>query len=105
MPKQKGTALALMEIDGDEYSVRATSHAWSQMEVRRISVSTVVQVINLLGKERLKALQDRGLDVVVVYKALDVAVVFGWDGNKIMVVTVLNSSNVFAKRNTYMVEI
>ncbi len=106
MPRIKGKAILVMLMEnGEEMSIRVTGHAWEQMESRKISVGTVGRVISALGDERLLQLQSVGLDVAVVHKTEGIAIVFGWDGNKIMVVTVLPESDIFVKRGTLKVNL
>jgi hypothetical protein len=101
MSRTKGKSISVMEVNGNNYSVRVTDHAYSQMYERKVSESLVSKTIASLGSKRLNISKTIGSDSIVINDKDDLAVVFGWEGNRIMVVTVLNSAEeVFAKRGT-----
>lgn len=101
MARQKGVSIAVMYFGNDEYSIRVTAHAWQQMCNRGISVNQVVETIHALGQDSLLKTQADETDVCVSNKEEGISVVFGWDNNKIMVVTVLSEAdNVFVKKKT-----
>ncbi len=105
MVRLKGTALGVWSIDDGEYdnqySVRATKHAVEQMEKREISAKKVVETIQGLPSAKILDLQKGGRDVCAIDKETGISVVFGFDGNKLMVVTVVDDcESIFAKRRT-----
>ena len=101
MPRIKGSAISVMEVNGDDYSIRVTTHARKQMVERGVSEEVIRKTIASLGSKRLNISKTVGSDSVVINEKDNVTVVFGWNGNKVTVVTVLdNGKEVFAKRGS-----
>ena len=105
MARQKGYALGVMCMkDGEydnQYSIRVTEHGRAQMEKRGISGDRIVKVIQGLSRAKLLKLQKEGRDVCAVDRNTGLSVVFGFNGNRITVVTVVEKCElVFAKRRT-----
>lgn len=96
----KEKSIAQLKINGETYSIRATSHALKRMEERDIDEYIVSGNIIALGKERLISLQSKNKDIIVIDENKNVAIVIGFDNNKIFIITVINKANVFVKDNT-----
>lgn len=105
MGRIKGTSIQTISVNGDSYSIRITEHAFKQAYTRKVSADVIARTISALGTQRLTISQKIGSDAAVVNEEEGVAVVFSWDGNKIMVITVLDSNevdNFFVKRGTIL---
>ena len=105
MARQKGYALGVMCMkDGEydnQYSIRVTEHGRAQMEKRGISGDRIVKAIQGLSRAKILKLQRDGRDVCAVDKETGISVVFGFNRNRIMVVTVVEEcEKVFAKNRT-----
>ena len=100
MSRMKGKSVGVIDIQGDEYSIRITDHAFEQMYRRKITVDKVSDTIKALGEQKIQMLNGVGCEVIVVNKNARIAVVFGWEGRKIFVITVIDSAEVFKKKGT-----
>ena len=97
---KKDKGLAQLEIQGRQYGIRATIHSLERMEERNIDAETVTGNILLLGKEKIKQLQENQQEAIIIDKDKDIAIVIAFKQNKIQVVTVINKSNVWVKEGT-----
>lgn len=93
-------SLAQLSISGETYSIRASDHALQRMAERGVDEYVVAGTVVSLGKARLQELQDEDAEAIIIDEAKDVAVVIGFRGNRVMVITVINKSNVFVKSDT-----
>jgi len=98
--KAKGKAIAELKINGKQYSVRATAHAMERMEERGVDEYVVAGNVMALGKDRLTELQEEQAEAIVIDDEKNVAVVIGFKGNRIMVITVIDKAKVFVKKGT-----
>ena len=92
--------LAQVEIKGQQYSIRATAHAVERMEQRNIDEYVVVGNIMAMGKERIVELQSKNEEAILIDDNTNTSIVFGFNGNKVKVITVIDKSNVFVKKGT-----
>ncbi len=97
---KKDKLLAKLEINGQQYSIRATAHALQRMEQRGIDEFVVTGNVMALGKEKLQALQVQQEEAIIIDEVSNSAVVIGFVKNTVKVITVINKSNVFVKSNT-----
>jgi len=105
MAKKKDKGLAQVNIEGRRYGIRATYHALERMEERKIEAETVVGNILLLGKEKIKELQELEQEIIIIDEDTNTSLVIGFKQNKIKVITVINKSNVFVKKGTKIVNL
>jgi len=98
--KFKDQVFAELKIDGQTYSIRATAHAMQRMDERQVDEYVVTGNVMALGKDRLKELQEQGDDAVIIDEVRDIAVVFGFNKNKVTIITVINKSNIWVKDGT-----
>ena len=98
--RKKDKLIAELKINGQQYSIRASAHALQRMEEREVDEYVVAGNILALGKQRLAELQEEQAEAIIIDEEKDVAVIIGYKGNRIMVVTVIGRSNVFVKKGT-----
>ena len=103
MPRTKGKKVGELEINGNMYSIRMTDHSINQCNLRNISVSKAVKTIKSVPYHKILDAQKIGVDVAAVHNGH--TILFGFTGNRIYVVTVLDNDDVFVKKSTMMVEI
>jgi len=82
------------------FSIRATQHSLDRMASRKIEATTAAASIIALGEERLLKAQASNEDVMVLDSINNIAVVFAFDGNKILIITVIDKANCFVKSGT-----
>ncbi len=100
MIKQKGTMLFKCNIDGATYPVRATAHALMRMEDRKVSTSSINKTISQLGPKLIQGLQLINRYVALVNTVDSVTVLMGFDGDSIIIITVINTSKYYPRHNT-----
>lgn len=105
MSRMKGKSVGVIDIRGKEYSIRITDHAFEQMYRRKITINLVTDTIKALGESKIEMLNGVGCEVIVVNKNANIAVVFGWEGRRIFVITVIDSAEVFKKKGTLVQKI
>ena len=98
--RTKSRSLAQIQIEGQSWSVRASGHAIDRMAQRGVDAFAVTGTVIALGPERLQELKEQEAESIIIDQVRDIAVVIGFKGNRIMVVTVIDKSNVFVKSNT-----
>jgi hypothetical protein len=92
--------MAEVKIEGQLYSIRATAHALTRMAERGVEAHAVCGTVLALGPERIHSLQEAHEEAIVIDEVANCAVVVAFAGNRIMVVTVINRSNVWVKSAT-----
>lgn len=97
---KNGKSLALLTIEGKDYSIRASEHALQRMEERQVDSYVVAGNVMALGAERLQELQRKQEEAMIIDEENEVAVVIAFKGNRIMLVTVLNKANCYVKKGT-----
>ncbi len=97
---QKGTTLFKCNIDGTTYSVRATAHALMRMKDRQVSTLAINKTIAQLGPKLIKGLQLINRYVALVNTIDSVTVLMGFDGDNIIIITVINTSKYYPKHDT-----
>lgn len=100
--RKKDKGLAQVKIEGRTYGIRGTVHAVERMVERNIDEETVTGNILLLGKEKIKELQEKEQEAIIIDKDKEVAIVIAFKKNKIMVVTVIDKGNVWVKEGTHI---
>ncbi len=98
--KYKEKLIAQLKINGISYSIRATAHAMQRMDEREIDEYVVSGNIMALGKDKITELQSNNDEAIIIDELKNVAIVIGFKGNRIYVITVINKSNVYVKDNT-----
>ena len=93
-------SIAIIQIEKQTYSVRATAHALQRMRQRDVDEYVVSGTVLALGKDRLQELQEAEEEAIIIDDEKNVSVVIGFRGNRIMVVTVIDKSNVWVKKQT-----
>ena len=101
----KTKSLATMKINGSDYSIRATEHALLRMKQRDVDEYVISGSILSLGKEKLLDYQDRSADVMIIDEIRKISTVFGFKGNKIQIVTVIDKDDIWIKTNTEIARI
>lgn len=105
MNYKKDKCLAEVNIDGNMYSIRATVHALERMKQREIDEYVVTGNVLALGKERLLQLQEQGEEAIIIDEQKEVSIVIAFEQNKIVIITVIDKSNVFVKDETTIVQL
>lgn len=103
MKKQK--CLSSLNIGNETYSIRATVHSMERMEQRKIDEYMVTGAIMSLGKERIIELQKDQDDFIIVDEENEVSIVISFKKNTMMILTVIDKSKVFAKKNTKIIKL
>jgi len=98
--KYKEKLIAQLKINGISYSIRATAHAMQRMDEREINEYVISGNIMALGKDKITELQSNNDEAIIIDELKNVAIVIGFKGNRIYVITVINKSNVYVKDNT-----
>lgn len=98
--KYKEKLIAQLKINGISYSIRATAHAMQRMDEREIDEYVVSGNIMALGKDKITELQSNNDEAIIIDELKNVAIVIGFKGNRVYVITVINKSNVYVKDNT-----
>ncbi|MFW6312100.1 MAG: hypothetical protein ACOC1K_07690 [Nanoarchaeota archaeon] len=93
-------ALTTLKIGNDMYSIRTTDHSELRLKQRNIDEYIVISNILSLGKERIQELQNQDKDIMVIDENNNVSICFCFNGNKITIITVIDKSDIFVKRNT-----
>ena len=105
MAKQTSKSIAQVKINCQTYSIRASIHAIERMQQRNVDEYVVVGNVIALGPERLLEYQSKEADVMILDEAKKVAIVFAFNGNKVMIVTVIDKADCYAKRGTEVVKL
>ena len=100
MIKQQGSMLFKCNIDGTTYSVHATAHALMRMEDRQVSISAVNKTISQLKPTHIQGLQLINRYIALVNTIESVTVLMGFDGDNIIIITVINTSKYYPKHDT-----
>ena len=103
--RQKDQLLAQVRINNKDYSVRASAHAIQRMQERKVDSYIVTGNILSLGEERILKLQEKGEEAILIDENTNTSIVFGFKGNRIQVITVIDKANVFVKRGTLVVNL
>ena len=98
--KYKEKLIAQLKINDISYSIRATAHAMQRMDEREINEYVISGNIMALGKDKITELQSNNDEAIIIDELKNVAIVIGFKGNRIYVITVINKSNVYVKDNT-----
>ena len=96
----KSKSIATITIEKQTWSVRATALALQRMRQRGVDEYVVSGTVLALGKDRLQELQEAEEEAIIIDDEKNVSVVIGFRGNRIMVVTVIDKSNVWVKKQT-----
>ncbi len=105
MANQKGEKLFDFRIDGYIYSVRATTHALEQMNNRQVSTSMIKKTICQLRPKLIKDLQSINRYVALLNRNDPVTIILGFDGYKIIIITVINTNRYYGKYGTLMIAV
>lgn len=100
----KNKRLASVRIEGKDYSIRATAHSMDRMRTRRVDEITVVGNILAIGKDNIKSLLHDD-DYMLIDTQNNVSIVFTREKNTLLVVTVIDKSNVFVKQGTKVIKL
>jgi len=103
--KTKSKSIAQLKIENQDYSIRATIHAQERMEERNIDKHQAVSIILALGEKRITDLQKENEEAIIIDRERDAAIVIGFKGNKIQIITVIDKANVFIKEGTRVEQI
>jgi hypothetical protein len=98
--KMKTKSLTTFTIDKQTYSVRTTEHSEKRLVKREIDEYTVVSNILSLGKEKIKYYQEQDKDVMVIDEIKDFSICFTINKNTIIIITVIDKSDIWVKKNT-----
>ncbi|MFW5962666.1 MAG: hypothetical protein ACOCQR_03520 [bacterium] len=98
----KSEVLTVIQIDGDRYSIRATQHAKKRMAEREVDENVVAGEVIALGRERIVELQERDTDIAIVDERRDLAVIIAFNHNRIVIVTVIDKSEIWVKDGTFI---
>ncbi len=97
--------IATINIGRHTYSIRISDHANIRMQERNISSYVVAGNILALGKDQLVELQKTSEDFVIIDTVRNTSIVAGFKGNKIIIITVIDKSNIFVKDATQIVNL
>lgn len=92
--------IASMTIAGKTYTIETSRHAAERMVERNVDAYVVAGSVLALGPARIDALQAEREEAMIIDKENNIAVVVGFSAEKIVIITVINKSNVFVKDNT-----
>ena len=96
----KTRALTTLTIDGQTYSIRTTRHSEKRLVKRDIDEYMVASNILSLGKEKIKYYQGTEKDVMVIDETNGFSICFAFNGNKIVIITVIDKDDIWVKKNT-----
>lgn len=96
----KSKSLTTLQINGDTYSIRATKHSLERMDERNIDEYFVASDLLSLGKDKIVELQNDEEDIALIDEDNEVSIIFGFTKNRIMVITVIDKSDIYVKSNT-----
>lgn len=97
--------LATIKIKNKTYKVVASNHAQKRMMQRNIDSYTVVGNILLLGENKIEKLQSTNEEFIIIDKDTNTSTVGAINDNVITIITVIDKSNVFVKKNTKIVNL
>lgn len=92
--------IASMTIAGKTYAIETSNHAAERMAQYQVDAFVVAGSVLALGPERIDALQEQKEEAMIIDEENNIAVVVGFNKNEITLITVINKSNVFVKKNT-----
>lgn len=101
----KNKEIASINIAGKTYSIATSFHAAERMDERNVDAHVVAGSVLALGPARIDSLQAENEEAMIIDKENNVAVVVGFSPEEIVIITVINKSNVFVKENTTICEI
>ncbi len=97
---KKDKLIAQIQIDKNQYSIRATFHALQRMDQRQVDEFVVAGNVLALGEQRLLELQRGNEEAIIIDNKTNTAIVIGFVRNTIKIITVINKANVFVKDDT-----
>jgi len=103
--KQKKKCIATINIEGNTYSIRVSTHAQKRMQERNISSYVIAGNILSLGKNRLLQLQKSGEDFIIIDDITNTSIVAGFKNNRMFIITVIDKCNIFVKSETQVVNL
>lgn len=103
MKKQK--CLLSLNIRNKTYSIRATAHSMIRMKQRNIDEYMVTGNIMTLGKKRIIELQKDQDDFIIVDEENEVSIVISFKKNTMKILTVIDASKVFTKKNIKIIKL
>jgi len=103
--KNKSKSIAQIKINGNTYSIRATVHAQQRMKERDIDSHQASGSVLSLGEKKILDLQKREAEAIIIDKDKGTAIVIGFKGNKVQIITAINKSDVFVKEGTVVEEL
>ena len=96
--------LATFKVINRNFRIESTTHAYQRMEERDIDKNTVISSIKGLDYKIL-LYNNSGEEIAVIDQEHDIAIISEVRYNKIVVITVINRSNIHIKEGTKMEEI
>ena len=96
--------LATFEVLGKHFRIESTTHAYKRMNERNINKNNVISVIKGLNAKIL-LYNNSGEEIAVIDQQSDIAIISEVRFNKIVIITVINRSNIHIKEGTRMEEI
>lgn len=98
--KKNSKSLALLKINGETFSIRATVHALVRMKQRKVNDYVVAGTILSLGKRRLLEYRKAERDLAIINEEQKVAVIVAFKNHRIMIETVIDKSDIYVKEGT-----
>lgn len=98
-------SLTTFQIDKETYSVRTTSHSELRINQRNIDSYIIISNILSLGKERIKEYQNQDKDIMVIDESNNISFCFTFKKNTVKIITVLDKSDIWVKKNTLVEKI
>ena len=95
LKRGKGRQIATLKVGNQEFSIRATYHSLVRMIERNVDEYVVSGTILSLGNDRLMKYRSNNREVMIINKTKNVSVVFAIVKNRIIVITVLDNSDVY----------
>lgn len=99
------STLAIVEINNLNFMIHASTHALKRMTQRNINKYAISGSIIALGKDALLSIQESKDQAILIDERRNISIVFAVKNYRIDIITVINKSNVFVKKNTKIVKL
>ena len=99
------STLAIVEINNVNFMIHASNHALKRMAQRNINKYAISGSIIALGKHALVSIQESKDQAILIDEHRGISIVFAVRNYRISIITVINKSNVFVKKNTKIVKL
>lgn len=96
----QGKSLLEFKYLGQKHSIRASEHALERAEERGIAINVILSEVIALPVADMQKYKENNKECIIIDDNRDIAVVVGFKGNKINIITVIDKADVWIKEGT-----